>query len=85
MNSIKRILVVFLAVLCMTLSATTVLAQEVNTEKGGDGTITIKNAAIGATYSVYKLFDASVGDNGAITYSGDIPSDLWFNIIFYKR
>ena len=37
------------------------------------GTITINNAAIGETYKIYKLFNAEVGANGAIVYTGTIP------------
>lgn len=36
------------------------------------GTITVQNASKGQTYTLYKLFDATVGDNGAIAYT--LPS-----------
>ncbi|SDP03603.1 LPXTG-motif cell wall anchor domain-containing protein [Streptococcus equinus] len=36
------------------------------------GTITVQNASKGQTYTLYKLFDATVGSNGAIAYT--LPS-----------
>ncbi|MBE6163192.1 MAG: isopeptide-forming domain-containing fimbrial protein [Streptococcus equinus] len=36
------------------------------------GTITVQNAQPGQLYKLYKLFDATVGDNGAIAYT--LPS-----------
>jgi len=40
------------------------------------GTITIQNAARGETYKAFKLFDAHLGNGGAITYTGEIPASL---------
>ena len=43
-----------------------------------NATITINNPAKGETYKVFKLFDATVGSDGTISYqcTGDIPSAL---------
>lgn len=43
-----------------------------------NATITINNPAKGETYKVFKLFDATVGVNGEISYqcAGDIPEGL---------
>jgi LPXTG-motif cell wall-anchored protein len=40
------------------------------------GKITISNAAKGIHYDIYKLFDATVGANGEIAYTGTIPTGL---------
>ena len=57
-------------------AATQTVAQ--NPADADNATITINNPAKGETYNVYKLFDATVGANGEISYqcTGDIPSDL---------
>ena len=53
-------------------------AQDVNSNQGGSATITISNAAKGETYSIYKLFDATVTGtkDGSIAYTGNIPEAL---------
>jgi len=72
-----KILAVMVAmVMALGLTATNVFAQDVPSGAGGSATITIKNAAKGETYKVFKLFDATVGTNGEIAYTGDIPSGL---------
>ena len=56
--------------------ATTAFAQEV-THTDGEGSITISNAAKGETYTIYKLFDATVSKDGSsIAYTGKIPESL---------
>jgi LPXTG-motif cell wall-anchored protein len=47
-------------------------------ETATTGTITIKNAAKGETYKIYKLFDATYDKNhpDRINYRGTIPEDL---------
>ncbi len=42
------------------------------------GTLTITNASIGETYSIYKLFDAVLSDkqDGPVVYTGEIPASL---------
>jgi fimbrial isopeptide formation D2 family protein/LPXTG-motif cell wall-anchored protein len=43
-----------------------------------NATVTVGNPALGETYSIVKLFDATVtgDDGGSIAYQGDIPSAL---------
>ena len=43
-----------------------------------NASITINNPAKGETYSVFKLFDAKIGENGEISYQceGEIPSQV---------
>ncbi len=42
-----------------------------------NGKITVDNSAKGETYTIYKLFDAKVSDDGkSIAYTGDVPNDL---------
>lgn len=79
MKLVKKLASLLLAlVMALSLSLTTILAQDIDTGKGGSATITISNAAKGTTYSVYKLFDATVtgAENGSIAYTGDIPDSL---------
>jgi LPXTG-motif cell wall-anchored protein len=47
------------------------------TKADGDGAvITINNPAKGETYKIYKLFDATVSDDGKISYQGTVPTAL---------
>lgn len=56
--------------------ATTAFAQDVPVTDGR-GSITISNAAKGETYTIYKLFDATVNaDGSSIAYTGEIPESL---------
>jgi len=68
----KKILALVLAML-MVIGMTAALAD---VPAANTGKITIANAAKGETYKIYKLFDATVGANGEIAYTGSIPSDL---------
>jgi len=43
---------------------------------GENLTITVENAKIGATYTLYKLLDATVDGEGAISYEGGVPEGL---------
>ena len=57
--------------------ATTAFAQDITGTGGNDGSITISNAAKGETYTIYKLFDATVSaDKTSIAYTGKIPESL---------
>lgn len=60
----------------------TAFAQDAATGKGGNGTITVNNASKGVTYTLYKVFDASVGENGEIVYT---KADLAENDYFEKN
>jgi fimbrial isopeptide formation D2 family protein/LPXTG-motif cell wall-anchored protein len=41
-----------------------------------EGSITVKNTAIGETYTLYKVLTASVGAEGEIVYPGPVPSGM---------
>ena len=81
MKKFSKILsVALLVALVLSLGVASAFAQtKPYTGSNGDGAkITIGNAAKGETYSVVKLFDATVtGTNGgSIAYQGDIPAAL---------
>lgn len=49
---------------------------------GGDnGTITISNAAVGSTFSVYKIFDATYNEQGDVTYT-ITSANPFFTVMF---
>ena len=79
----KKLLAVMLIVVMVLASAVTAFAEEVKTGKGGDGSITVSNASKGETYKLFKLFDAELGANDAIVYTGTIPAAL--NSVFEKN
>lgn len=54
-----------LAVLAMVLPTPFASAQEVNTNAGGTGKITVRNASQSQKYTIYKLFDATVTEDGS--------------------
>ena len=72
----KKISAILLALILM--FSMVAMAQDVATGHGGTASITITNAAKGATYKVAKLFDASVTGTagGSIAYTGEIPTAL---------
>lgn len=74
----KLFAVMLSALMVLSLTSIMAFAQEVDSKAGGTATITIENAAKGETYSVYKLFDATVTgtDGGSIAYTGTIPESL---------
>lgn len=74
----KRISALFLAMVMIMAMGITAFAQDKATGAGGQASITISNAAKGETYSVYKLFDATVTGttDGSIAYTGTIPDSL---------
>ncbi len=78
MKNFKKIAGLALAIVMILSMCVNVFAQTVDSEKGGSAKITITNASKGETYSVYKLFDATVTGNegGSIAYSGTIPESL---------
>lgn len=78
MNAKKLISLVLALALVLAMSATAMAATVSYTGEGGDGaTITVKNASNGETYSVYKVFDATVSADGDIVYPAEsIPDGL---------
>ena len=69
----KKILALVLA-LAMVLTIGAAFADDPATPTGE--TITVRNAKIGATYTLYKLLDATVDGEGAISYQGEVPAEL---------
>ena len=63
-----------LAMLVMVLPSSVASAQTVDAQAGGDGTITIRNASQSQTYTVYKLFDATVTTVNGIGISYKVPT-----------
>lgn len=69
MKKLKNLSMAMLAMLVMVLPSSVASAQTVDTQAGGTGTITIRNASQSQTYTVYKLFDATVtADGTGISY-----------------
>lgn len=65
MKKIRNVMTLLLAALALLFTGSQVFADTT-------GTITVQNAQAGQTYTLYKLFNATVGDNGAIAYT--LPS-----------
>lgn len=65
MKKIRNVMTLLLAALALLFTGSQVFADTT-------GTITVQNAQPGQLYKLYKLFDATVGDNGAIAYT--LPS-----------
>ena len=76
MKSMKKILSLVLVLVMLTALSATAFAQTIGTAAEGKGSITISNASRGETYTIYKLFDATVAANGSIAYTGTVPSGL---------
>lgn len=68
MKNMTKFLTTLFATLALLFVGGQVNAQSVDTGAGGTASITIDNAAQGQTYKIYKLFDATVDGNGAISY-----------------
>lgn len=76
MKHAMKLASLLLALVMVFALATTAFAQDVSVT-GGTGSITISNAAKGETYTIYKLFDATVNaDHSSIAYTGTIPESL---------
>ena len=76
MKHARKLASLLLALVMVFALATTAFAQDI-TVTGGTGSITISNAAKGETYTIYKLFDATVSaDGSSIAYTGTIPESL---------
>ena len=83
MKHARKLASLLLALVMVFALATTAFAQDVPGTGAGKGSITISNATIGETYTIYKLFDATVNaDGSSIAYTGDIPDGL--NTYFVK-
>lgn len=77
MKHARKLASLLLALVMVFALATTAFAQDVTHKDGGKGSITISNAAKGETYTIYKLFDATVSaDGSSIAYTGTIPEGL---------
>ena len=76
MKHARKLASLLLALVMVFALATTAFAQDV-THSDGQGSITISNAAKGETYTIYKLFDATVNaDGSSIAYTGTVPQSL---------
>ena len=72
-----RKLASLLLALVMVFALAVTVAAEGTTGTTGTGSITISNAAKGETYTIYKLFDATVSEDGkSIAYTGTVPDSL---------
>lgn len=78
MKLTRKLVSLLLALTLIVALATTAFAQEIAYEgtDAANGVINISNASKNETYKVYKLFDATVGANGEINYTGTIPDSL---------
>ena len=83
MKQTKKLMALVIAMVMMVAMGVTVFAQTEGTAAAGKGSITINNAAKGETYSVVKIFGATITDDATATadatgivYTGDIPTAL---------
>lgn len=77
MKHARKLASLLLALVMVFALATTAFAQDVPVPGTGRGSITISNAAKGETYTIYRLFDATVSaDHKSIAYIGEIPASL---------
>ena len=78
MKHARKLTSLLLALVMVFALAVTVAAEGTGTTTTpGNGSITISNAAKGETYTIYKLFDATVSEDGkSIAYTGTIPASL---------
>ena len=77
MKHARKLASLLLALVMVFALAVTAFATEPATPTTGNGSITISNAAKGETYTIYKLFDATVSEDGkSIAYTGTVPEDL---------
>lgn len=76
MKCTRKLASLLLALVMVFALAVTAFAQDV-AGTDGTGSITISNAAKGETYTIYKLFDATVSaDGSSIAYTGTVPNIL---------
>lgn len=76
----KRLLSLLLMTVMMVGMSVTALAQDKDSGAGGNGSITIENASRGIVYSVYKIFDAKVNEQGtSVAYTNSkLPENPYF-------
>lgn len=76
----KLLSLVLVLVLALALAIPGFAAQTVDSGLNGTGTITITNATLEETYSIYKVFDATYAgsDNASYTIKSDSP---WYPIV----
>lgn len=81
-NGLMKKLLAGIAVLSMIMAmGTPVFAQSVDSEKGGQGSITISNASRGIKYTIKKIFTATYNKSTntiAYTYDGTLPTNEYF-------
>ena len=78
MKHARKLTSLLLALVMVFALAVTAFAQDV-AGTDGTGSITISNAAKGETYTIYKLFNATVHedeDGNSIAYTGTVPESL---------
>ncbi|RRD32401.1 LPXTG cell wall anchor domain-containing protein [Streptococcus minor] len=88
MKKLQQFLTALVAVLTVFALGSSALAQTVDSGKNGAGTITISNASQGDTYTIYKLFDATVTEDGTgISYklpagktADNFGGSQWFEV-----
>lgn len=87
MKTFKKLFAAFLVAITTFAIGTTALAQTVTVGTSDTGKITISNASQGQTYTIYKLFDATVtADGSGISYKlptgKSIPNNenTWFTV-----
>ncbi len=78
MKKMKKIFALLIAMIMVLGMSTAVFAQSASptTADADNASITVNNPAKGETYTLYKLFDATVDGEGKIAYQGTIPESL---------
>lgn len=78
MKKFRKLLSLVLAMVMVLAMAVPSFAQTIAGTSSDNASITISNASKGETYSIYKLFDATVTGTagGSIAYTGNIPDAL---------
>ncbi len=72
----KKLISLVLA-LCMVLMVSAAFAELPTAAPIPDeGSITVQKAAVGETYTLYKVLEASVGAEGEIVYPGPVPAGM---------